>query len=245
ALILALAFSFLIWFLPNTKVRAPAAVLGGLVAGFLVIAAQNAYLGLSVGAARADALYGRFALIPLLFVWLYVFWAIVLFGAEVAFAYQNLDLYRREVRGQQASPAQREAIALGIALEIARAFRDHEGGGNADDLAEALTVPVRTVRDVLDRLDKAGVVAARGGDDRGEGYQLGRPAETILVTDVIAAVRGVREPIGADASIRRPVEEMLTALAEAEVQSAAGHTLADILHGVPSGASVDPPAAQG
>jgi len=100
AVVLSLAFAFLVWFLPNTKVRASAALLGGFVAGFLVVIAQDVYLGMSFGVSRANVLYGSFAQIPLLFVWIYFFWAIVLFGAEVAFAYQNLDLYRREVRGE-------------------------------------------------------------------------------------------------------------------------------------------------
>ena len=63
-----------------------------------------------MGVARADVLFGSFAALPLLFVWIYVFWAIVLFGAEIAFAHQNLALYRRRCAGEPASPAEREAI---------------------------------------------------------------------------------------------------------------------------------------
>ena len=129
---LAVAFTFLYWFLPNTRVRPFAAMLGGVVAGVLVVLAQSLYLGLMVGSARYDALFGSFAALPLLLVWIYLFWAIVLFGAEVAFAYDNLSLYRREVRGRAASPAESEAIGLRIALEVARAFRDSAPAWTAD-----------------------------------------------------------------------------------------------------------------
>jgi membrane protein len=224
------------------------------VAGFLVMAAQNVYVGFQVGAARANTLFGSFAALPLLFVWIYFLWAIVLFGAEVAFAYQNLDLYRRQVRGRKAGPAEREAIGLCIALEVARAFRDARKPWNADALAEALKVPVRTVRDVLRHLDAAGIVAERGGDDREDVFQLGRPAEAIPVTDVIGCLRGSREPMRADAAIAQPVESLLAALSEGEAKSAAGQTLADLLGEVPAsgaaavspaGASVDPSGARG
>jgi membrane protein len=254
AVVLSLAFAFLIFFLPNTKVRPSSALLGGLVAGFLVVAAQNTYLGMSIGMARAKTLYGGFAQIPLLFVWIYVFWAIVLFGAEVAFAYQNLDLYRRQVRGRKAGPAEREAIALCISLEIARAFRDEREPWNADALAEALKVPVRTVRDVLRHLETAGIVAQRGGPDREDDFQLGRPAEAIPVTDVIDCLRGSREPMRAEAEIAQTVESLLAALSEGEVKSAGGRTLADLLAEVrasrpaevaSAGASVDPSGARG
>ncbi|MHC5012843.1 MAG: YhjD/YihY/BrkB family envelope integrity protein, partial [Planctomycetota bacterium] len=229
-----LAFAFLIWFLPNTRVRASAALLGGFVAGFLVVMAQELYLGMSVGVTRANALYGGFAQIPLLFVWIYFFWAIVLFGAEVAFAYQNLDLYRREVRGEKAGPSEREAIALCIALEIAQAFRDSGVSWTADDLAETLKVPVRTVRDVLNHLEGGGIVAELGRD-REDAYQLGRPAERILVTDVITCLRGVRKPIDAATEVRRPVERLLATLEEGQQKSAAGRTLVDLLDEVAAG----------
>jgi membrane protein len=229
AVVLSIAFAFLIWFLPNTKVKASSALLGGLGAGFRVVSAQNLYLGMSIGMARAQTLYGNFAQVPLLFVWIYFFWAIVLFGAEVAFAYQSLELYRRQVRGRKAGPAEREAIGLCISLEVARAFRDGQEAWNPDSLAEALQVPVRTVRDVLRHLEAASIVAERGGDDRAGDYQLGRPAESILVTDVIASLRGSREAMRGDQAITRPVEALLAALNEGEAKGASGQTLGDLL----------------
>jgi membrane protein len=185
----------------------------------------------------------------LLFVWVYLFWAIVLFGAEVAFAYQNLELYRRQVQGRKAGPAEREAIGLCIALEVAREFRDARQPWSADALADALTVPVRTVRDVLRHLEAAGIVAERGGHAREDEFQLGRPAEAIPLTDVIGCLRGSREPLRADAEIAQPVEALLAALDEGEAKGAAGRTLADLLSEVsrdrPAGAAVDPSGARG
>ena len=96
--VLAGAFGFLYWFMPNTSVRPVAALLGGVFAALVVNSALGLYVGLSVGVTRANALYGTFAQLPLFFVWVYVFWAIVLFGAEIAVGYQNLELYVREVR---------------------------------------------------------------------------------------------------------------------------------------------------
>ncbi len=227
--VLAGAFAFLYWFLPNTQVRIGSALLGGTIAGVLVVIAQGLYIEFSVGAARADALYGTAAFLPLFFVWVYVFWALVLFGAEIAFAHQHLALYRREVHGPPASAAQREAVGLRITLEVARAFRDREEPWTDDRLAEALHVPVRTVRDVLVPLQNSGVVAALAGARKEGGYQLGRPAEDISIPDVIGAVRGRREAMRGDARVNETVESVLSELAEGEVKAAAGETLADLL----------------
>ena len=99
--ILCIAFTFLYAFIPNTKVRPISAMIGGVVAGVLVVGAQRAYLDLSVGVARANLFFGSFAALPLLFAWIYVLWAVVLFGAEIAFAHQKPGaLPARGARGE-------------------------------------------------------------------------------------------------------------------------------------------------
>lgn len=233
--VLAGGFSFLYWFLPNTSVRPFAAILAGIVAAVAVNAALALYVGFSVGVARADALYGGFAQLPLFFVWTYVFWAVVLFGAEIAFAYQNLGLYVREVRGEAAGPAEREAIGLRIALEIARSFRDGQSPWTEDGLSDGLRVPVRTVRDVLVPLQRSRIVSGvEEVDGKGSGWQLGRPAEAIQVVDVLAALRGAREPVAGDADVTGAVESILSTLRAGEIKAAAGQSLADLLVRIPA-----------
>ena len=59
-LLLAIAFTFLYWFFPNTRVRFASAVLGGVVAALLFFLAQYFYVEFSVGAARYSVLFGKF-----------------------------------------------------------------------------------------------------------------------------------------------------------------------------------------
>jgi len=70
--------------------------------------------------------------LPLLMVWDLRLLAIILPGAEVAYAHQTLPLYRREVRGTPAGAAARESIGLAIAVELARAFRDGRAPWSVD-----------------------------------------------------------------------------------------------------------------
>jgi len=120
------------------------------------------------------------------------------------------------------------------ALEVARAFRDGAPAWTADALAEALDVPVRTVRAVLAELERAGVVAARGAVEEEGGYQLGRPAESIPVTTVVRALRGVREKTTADPGVSVAVDVVLGELEAGAEKGAAGRTLADLLAGLPA-----------
>ncbi len=234
------SFALMFWFLPNTSVRFSSAALGGAVSAMLVLIAQDIYLGYSVGVARADALFGAFAQLPLLFVWIYVFWAIVLFGAELAFAHQNLASYRQELRGSSAFPAEREAIALRAALLVARTFDASTPPETAVSLAACLGAPIRIVREVLGQLEAAGILSRRGEAAAEETFQPGQPSSRIRVIDVLAALRGKREPVGEDPGAEL-VERLLGDLDAAVAHAEGAQTLAELLAQTPS---LDPPAAR-
>jgi len=196
ALVIA-GFTFLYWFMPNTDVRLRSALLGGAVAGLLFSVAQRLYLGLNVGVAQYNSIFGGFAALPLLMVWIYFEWAIALLGAQVAYAHQTLPLYQREVRGTPAGPAARETIGLAVALEIAGCFRSGKRPWDEDSLSEHLDIPLRTVREVVAQLEKAGIAAPVADPARSGVWQLARPADQVRVVDVVEALRGPREaPLG-------------------------------------------------
>jgi len=214
------SFALMFWFLPNTSVRFSSALLGGAVSAMLVLIAQDIYLGYSVGAARANALFGAFAQLPLLFVWIYVFWAIVLFGAELAFAHQNLASYRQELRGSSAFPAEREAIALRAALLVARSFDESGPPETAESLAARLGAPIRIVRDVLGQLEAGGILSRRGAPALEESFQLGQPSSRIRA---------------------ELVERLLGGLDAAIAHAEGAQTLAELIARTPS---LDPPSAR-
>ncbi len=187
------AFSFLYWFFPNTRVTPLAALAGGVVAAVLFSIARYFYVDLNVGVAKYNAIFGGFAALPLVLAWIYVCWAVVLFGAEVAFAAQNLKHYRREVRGREPGMAEREAIGLRVALAIARDFRGGAGATHDDGLSEVLDLPVRVVREQVRALTAAGLLE-QTVDELGEtGVLPARPLSKITVADVFHALRGDRE----------------------------------------------------
>lgn len=243
--VLSLVFAFLYWFLPNTRVRAWSALLGAVPAAVLTLVAQNLYVDFSVGVARANIFFGSFAALALLFAWIYIFWAIVLFGAEIAFAHQTLHIYRRELRSGPAGTAEREAIGLRIALEVGRRFRDCAELVDAGQLSDVLHAPVRVVRDVVDRLREADILAYRAEGATREALQLGKPADRIGVVDVLFALRGAREPSAGDPALAQVVEAVVSEMESDALASAAGKTLADLLQGIPPLPDVDQQEAAG
>jgi len=225
-LVMALVFTFIFRFLPNTQVRVTSALLGGVVAAVLFTGAQTAYVSFNIGFARYNALVGGLAWLPLLFVWIYVSWAILLVGAELAFAHQNLEHYRREVLGAPPGAAAREAVGLEIALELARVFQGRGGPIAADALADKLDVPVRTVRDLCSDLVAAGIASSTGVEREG-GYQLGRSAQRVTVLDVLEALRGGEPEQGL--KLDPAVARVVAALEEGTAKAGGELTLAQLV----------------
>jgi len=237
----AIGFCFLYWFLPNTRVRIVSALLGGIVAAILFSLAQYGYVQFNVGVMRFNTIFGSIAFLPLLMVWLYFCWAIILLGAEVAYAHQTLPLYRREVRGAPASAAARESIGLAIAVELARAFRDGRPPWSVDALSDFLDIPLRTVRNVTGELEAVGILVPSAGEPVG-GYQIGRPLERIQVADVMAALRGSRAAVIGDSEVERVVAKVLGEIDRGAAQVSTARSLRDLVEELrPS--PVDPPEA--
>lgn len=200
-LMIALMLFFIYVFIPNTRVRFGSALLGGLVAGLLWTLAEGAYVGYQIGAARYNAIYGGFAQLPLFLIWVYVTWVIVLLGAEVSFAVQNVRTFESEIRADTASREERDKLAVLVMLALTRAFYATAGPVPLDRLCMVARAPVRLVQDTLAAMERVSLVVGTEGDD--PRYALTAPPESIRVMDILLAlashkVTGDRPPVTED-----------------------------------------------
>jgi membrane protein len=190
---LFVGFTFLYWFFPNTHVRLRAAALGGAVSAVLFSVARGIYVDFQVGAATYQTVFGALSAVPLILVWLYACWAVLLLGAEVAFAFQNLKFARREMRAGEVCPADREAVALELMVAVARAFRFGGGPPTAERLADLLDEPVRQVRRLLEELEQADLTRTVLPHEDGDvGFVPAVPLADLTVGQILRAIRGVR-----------------------------------------------------
>ena len=176
-------FSFFYLFFPNTKVKFGSAFLGGVLAGTLWQIAQWAYLYFQIGVAKYGAIYGTFAVVPLLLVWLYVGWTIILLGAEYAWAHQNLKSYILERQITHPSFAFREMLILEIMITIANNF--FRGGQplNSDDLSNRLQAPIPLVNELLQSLCDTKYLLRGAGE--AATYLPARALETINMVNLL------------------------------------------------------------
>ncbi len=87
-------FTAMYKFIPNTKVKVSAAFNSALILAFAFIAVQFVYLETQLMVNGLNAVYGVFAAVPLFMVWMNISWTIILFGAELSHAFQNVDNFK-------------------------------------------------------------------------------------------------------------------------------------------------------
>ena len=189
-----IAIFLLYIFIPNTRVRYRSALIGAVLAGTLWQLAQWCYIHFQVGAGNYNAIYGTLAALPILMVWIYVSWIIVLFGMEVVAAHQNLPTFRRDIRGKDISQSLKELVALAALRHIADSFHEGEPAWDDDRLAIKLGMPLRFVRGALDHLIAEGFIVHAGGSQHG--YYPARELDRIELGEVVLSLRGHGEGCG-------------------------------------------------
>ncbi len=184
-----IALTFIYDYLPNTRVRLGSALYGGVIAGTLWQLAQWGYVHFQIGAARYNAIYGAFAQLPIFLVWLYLGWNIVLFGAVIAFAHQNIKTSGKDPNVADAQYSAREELGLKLLWLIGGRFEAGDPPYSAAALSRELVVSVRIVAEVLEHHCRAGFLVSSVGESQEPIYTLARPPEKIRLDDVLEAMR--------------------------------------------------------
>ena len=211
-------FGFVYAFVPNTRVRFGAALVGALLAGATWTLGGSLFASIIVGSTRYAAIYSSFAIAIVALIWLYLSWLVLLLGAQVAFYVQyprRLRLGRNELK---VTIAQVERLALGVMQQVARGFRSGTRP-SFGVLAKALDHPARSLEGITTRLEEGGLLVLT---EEGT-FVPARSPETITLAEVLAAVRGEDSPAG-DQEIVGLISEMRAG----ESERLAGRSLADL-----------------
>ncbi|MCK5000098.1 MAG: YihY family inner membrane protein [Anaerohalosphaera sp.] len=183
------AFTFVFIFMPNTRVRLRSALLAGIVTGTLVQLTQWGYVNFQIGVAKNSAIYGSFAALPLFLIWVQTSWFVVLFGAELSFAHQNVETYEFEQDCLSVSYSFKRLLSLLIAHKIVDNFCKGDEPLNAEEISHALEIPIRLVRQILFELVGAGVlIAIKKDETRETSYQPARDTDQLTIKYIVDAL---------------------------------------------------------
>lgn len=185
----------------------------------------------------AQTFYGALALVPLFLLWVYITWIIVLSGLQIAYMFQHFRAFAVEEEPQD-GPLLVDPLALvRVAVEVARGFTIGQTATVAA-VSTAIGLDERASLEMLERLSKAGfLLEVPLGQDR-EGFTLARPAEKVRARELLELASQVS--VGGRVAAE---DGRLGELRRAQLDAAAGLSLADLLGG-PDGASAIDPAAK-
>ena len=169
-----ITMTILFMIMPNTKVKFLPALIAGIITGSILQGLQWLYLDLQFGIMKLSAIYGSFALIPLFILWIQSSWIVVLLGAEISFANQNISRYEFESEAMNVSNFQKRALVLMIMHMIIKNFSVGEKPVSAEYIGSTLKIPVRLARDIIQDLNSVNLVSIIHENEQKE--QLYQPA---------------------------------------------------------------------
>lgn len=226
-----LGFLFLFVFFPYTTVRWMPALIGSFVSALLFQIAQWGYVYFQVGVGSYRAIYGALATIPIVLVWIYVSWLIILFGVELTFAAQTGRLRKAGVIASSLEFA-RYAALLAL-VRAAERFADPKLGVTPRTLAAELGLSEHEIAPIIHRLKINGlVIEAR---DEGDGAAPGGlflsvdPARVPL-GDLLRTLESGKAPEGSEPRIAA----LLSLVGELESEQLDCLTLSDLRDGLVS-----------
>ena len=198
--LLALGMAALYHYVPHTHVRWRHALAGGVFVAIGIEVAKR-LLAWYVGTMPTiSAVYGAFAAVPILLLWIYVGWLIVLWGAVIAAYAPSLSM---RIARMPTAPGHRFALALSVIGALSSAKSGDARGLALHDLAAALATDPLQVEPVVDALAAMDWVARLDEEGGQRLVLLVDPATTparVLVNALLlessAATRTFRERTG-------------------------------------------------
>lgn len=219
-------FTFMYAFVPNTKVRFRAALIGGVVAGVLWVASGELFTTIVVHSSRTMVIYAGFAIVIVALMWLYLSWLILLVGVQLAFYVQNPQFLRPGHGEIRLTSGLRERLALSVMYLIGQGFRETGVSWTLQGLADHLDIPGTALAPVVQCLEQRGLIVAT----ENEKLLPARDPGSISLADILDAVRhdpdNPRMP-----KIRSvaPAEDMAREADTALKDSVKGKTLKDLV----------------
>ena len=189
--IVALVVLFLLYFvLPNTKVKARAAVWGAAVAALVWIAARNVF-GLCITELKLySTVYGVMALIPMTVVWIYITWLTVLFGLQLTFTTQHLkSLDAAEIAAAKKTEEYfiaNDLTVINVVREIAAAFQTNQAPVPLEVICSKLDVSGEFGEKMLNHLVNNELILRTS--EPVEGFVPARDPANIKLSDIAEAV---------------------------------------------------------
>ncbi len=216
------------WLVPNIRVRWFAALAGALTTGFALEGLKWGFVHFAKRTLMTSygGVYGPLALVPMMLLWIYISWWLILLGAELANAIQNLRLLEAEERRSSGEEPINGLVAAQLLALVAANFESGGRGIDRATLSREFGLSIDVIDRIAARLRAKGLLAQVAGDR--EGFIPGRPATRISLDEVLAAFRST-DLQTAQGTVSAELQALIRDLEESRQARIGGTTIADLM----------------
>ncbi len=184
------AFTLCFWLIPNTKVSLKFSAISAAFCAVAFEVLQLLFLGGQIYVSKYNAIYGSFAFLPLLLIWLQLSWLLLLSGCGLTYALQNIFSYNYFGNVTSVSISYFRKVLIVMTSVIYRRFHEGLDAPTRNTLSMEYGLPIRLVSSIADRLRGAGLIQLNEswGDKEDPGLVPTTDTDKITVRDVIKRV---------------------------------------------------------
>lgn len=153
-----LFFTGLYMLVPNTKVKFKNALPAGILAGIAYQVLQWLFVGGQIYVSKYNAIYGGFAFLPLLLIWLQLVWLFTLTGALLCYSAQSISDYALDEDIYGISFNYRRRIGVGLLAVIVQRYSAAKTPLSASDFERSFGVPLRLVQILLGEMEDMNLI---------------------------------------------------------------------------------------
>lgn len=187
-LLVCLAFTLSYLLIPNTTVNLKYAAISGVISGIAFQVVQILFVNGTVYVTKYNAIYGSFAFLPLLLIWLQISWLILLFGCTLTFAMQNIFHSTFTAHITDVAPSYMRKLTVATAAVIATRFRTGQTPATIGEISQCYGLPIRILGNIVERMHKAGVIYYVELKDEKQGIAPAVDLHTFTIGDLLKAV---------------------------------------------------------
>ncbi len=154
-----LLFTAAYTFLPNTQVKFKHAFISGIICGTAFNLFQWLYLSGQIWVSKYNAIYGSFAFLPLLMLWMQLSWLICLFGVVLSYSSQNVYNFEYEKEISTISRNYYKRVLTVIMAVVLQRRQQEQQPLSCYELSQAYQIPIQLINRAVDDLVAVGLLA--------------------------------------------------------------------------------------
>ena len=151
-------FTAAYYLVPNTKVKFKGALYAGVICGTLFQVIQWLFVSGQVYVSKYNAIYGSFAFLPLVLIWLQLSWLITLSGVVLTYAWQNFDSFAHRDKAKGVSQTYANNLAIAVLALAAQRFKNREQAITRNEIIRNYDIPGPLADKIFEQLKQSGLL---------------------------------------------------------------------------------------